>query len=61
MWETVMKKRFGFLRCIIILSAVVLTLNIAIMLGKYLVYLFIINKHNIMLLHLTLKLYLNSK
>jgi len=43
MWETVMKKRFGFLRCIIILSAVVLTFNLAIVLGKYLTYLFTIN------------------
>jgi len=43
MWETVMKKRFGFLRCIIILSAVVLTFNLAIVLGKYLIYLFTIN------------------
>jgi len=43
MWETVMKKRFGFLRCIIILSAVVLTFNLAIVLGKYLIHLFTIN------------------
>ncbi|XP_026816758.1 proton-coupled folate transporter-like [Rhopalosiphum maidis] len=34
MWETVVKKRFGYLRCIIILSAVVLTFNIAIVLGE---------------------------
>lgn len=34
MWETVMKKRFGFLRCIIILSAVVLTFNLVIILGE---------------------------
>ncbi|XP_060858447.1 probable peptidoglycan muropeptide transporter SLC46 [Metopolophium dirhodum] len=34
MWETVMKRRFGFLRCIIILSAVVLTFNLAIVLGE---------------------------
>jgi len=46
MWETVMKKRFGFLRCIIILCAVVLTLNLAILLGKYLIYLFIIIDSN---------------
>lgn len=34
MWNTVMKKRFGFLRSIIILSTVGLTLNFMIYLGK---------------------------
>jgi len=38
MWETVVKIRFGYLRCLIILSAVVLTLNLAIVLGKDFVY-----------------------
>lgn len=34
MWLTVVKKRHAFLRSIIILSAVVLTLNIMITMGK---------------------------
>lgn len=34
MWQTVIKQRFGYLRCIIILSAVVLTLNLVIVLGE---------------------------
>ncbi|XP_022169083.1 proton-coupled folate transporter-like isoform X2 [Myzus persicae] len=34
MWQTVMKQRFGFLRCIIILSAVLLTINLIILFGE---------------------------
>jgi len=38
MWRTVIKQRFGYLRCIIILSSVVLTLNLVIVLGKCLLF-----------------------
>lgn len=34
MLKTVTKQRLGYLRCIIVLSAVVLTLNLAIVLGE---------------------------
>ncbi|KAL5239273.1 hypothetical protein ACI65C_006683 [Semiaphis heraclei] len=34
MWQTITKRRFGFLRCIIVLSAALLTLNLIILLGE---------------------------
>lgn len=36
MWQTIKKQRFGYLRCIIVLSSVIRSISFAITFGKYL-------------------------